>query len=242
MLKRFYLLVFYFGFSLGLQAQDISVDELLDQYFENTGGIDNWKKLNTMRMTGLMSMGGMEFKGVITHARPNKQRVEVDVQGNSIIQAYDGEDAWWINPFQTGPDPQSMPEDVAESILKNEFEDALIDYAEKGYTVELLGTIEIEGTATYEVKLTKENSDVVYYYFDKEYYVPIMQKSEVTSGPMKGQFVETYMSDYQDVEGMMIPYFVEVKIGGSTGQTITLQNVELNPQVDDLFFSRPKKD
>jgi outer membrane lipoprotein-sorting protein len=166
----------------------------------------------------------------------------VGVQGQSIIQAYDGEDAWWINPFQTGPDPQSMPEDVAESMVKNEFEDALIDYAEKGHTVELLGTIEVDGIATYEVKLTKENSDVVYYYFDKEYYVPIMQKTEVTSGPMKGQFVETYMSDYQDVKGMMIPHFVEVKIGGSTGQTIKLQNVELNPQVDDLFFSRPKKD
>lgn len=242
MLKPFCLLVFYFGFNLGLHAQEITVDELLNHYFENTGGIDNWKKLNAMRMTATMSMQGMEFNGVITQARPNKQRIEVDVQGQSIIQAYDGIDAWWINPFQTGPEPQSMPEDEAESMVKNEFEDAFIDYSEKGYTVELLGTSEIEGTATYEVKLTKENSDVVYYYFDKEYYVPVMLKSEVASGPMKGQFIETYLSNYQEVDGMMIPFFTEVKIGGSTAQKITLQNVELNPQVDDLLFSRPKKD
>ncbi|MBD3628578.1 hypothetical protein [Cyclobacterium sp.] len=56
-------------------------------------------------MKGLMHMQGMEFLGVNTQARPNKQRAKVDIQGQSMIQAYDGEDAWWLFPLQTGPDP-----------------------------------------------------------------------------------------------------------------------------------------
>jgi len=223
MLKRLSLLVFLAGFSLTLPAQDISVDELLAHYFENTGGIENWKKLYTMRMKGLMSMQGMEFIGVITQARPNKQRVEVDIQGQSMIQSYDGEDAWWLFPIQTGPDPQAMPAEMAEDMVKNKFEEELIDYAKKGHSVKLLGDIEVEGTSTYEIKLAKNNGEVVFYYFDKESYVPVMQKTTITTGPLKGQFVETYLSDYQEVDGMMIPYFIEVKMNGQTAQKIILQ-------------------
>lgn len=240
MLKRLTLLILLAGFSLALKAQDITVDNLLAHYFENTGGIENWRKLTTMRMKGLMQMQGMEFLGVITQARPNKQRVEVDIQGQSMIQAFDGEDAWWLFPMQTGPDPQSMPTEMAESMVKSNFEGDFIDYAKKGHTLELLGSSEVEGTPTYEIRLTKENGEVVYYYFDKEYFVPVMQKSEVETGPMKGQFIETYLSDYQEVDGIMIPYFTVVKVNGQTVQSITFQEVELNPEVDELIFSRPK--
>ncbi|WP_439482789.1 hypothetical protein [Cyclobacterium plantarum] len=240
MLKRLTLLILLAGFSLALKAQDITVDNLLAHYFENTGGIENWRKLTTMRMKGVMRMQGMEFLGVITRARPNKQRVEVDFQGQSMIQAFDGEDAWWLFPMQTGSDPQSMPTEMAESMVKSNFEGDFIDYAKKGHIFELLGSSEVEGTPTYEIRLTKENGEVVYYYFDKEYFVPVMQKSEVATGQMKGQFIETYLSDYQEVGGIMIPYFTVVKVNGQTVQSITFQEVELNPELDELIFSRPK--
>jgi hypothetical protein len=32
----------------------------------------------------------------------------MDISGPVHEFNYDGEDAWWINPFQTGPDPQSV--------------------------------------------------------------------------------------------------------------------------------------
>jgi outer membrane lipoprotein-sorting protein len=242
MLQRFSLFIFLAGFGLALQAQDITVDQVLENYFEITGGVENWKDLNSMKMTAVMSMQGMEFNGVITQMRPNKQRVEVNIQGQSMIQAYDGEDAWWIFPMQTGPDPQNMPAEMAEDMVKEKFEDEFIDYAEKGHTVEMIGTKEVDGAQTYEIKMTKENGDVVYYYFDTEYFVPIMQKAEVSEGPMKGQFVERYLSDYQEVDGMMIPHFMEVKINGQFTQKITLKEIKLNPELDESIFSRPKKD
>ncbi|MDN3688510.1 outer membrane lipoprotein-sorting protein [Cyclobacterium jeungdonense] len=166
--------------------------------------------------------------------------MEVDFQGQSMIQAFDGEDAWWLFPMHTGPDPQSMPTEMAESMVKSNIEGDFIDYAKNGHTLELLGSSEVEGTPTYEIRLTKENGEVVYYYFDKKYFVPVMQKSEVETGPMKGQFFETYLSDYQEVDGIMIPYFTVVKVNGQTVQSITFQEVELNPEVDELIFSRPK--
>lgn len=239
MLKKLSFLILAFTAAFSLSAQ--SLDEILNSYIENTGGLEKWNSLKTTRMTGKMSMSGFEFSGVISAKTPNKQRVDVDVQGQKLVQAYDGETAWWINPFQTGPDAQPMPEEMAEEMKKEEFENPFINYKDKGHTAELLGEETIEGTVTFKVKLTKKNGDIEVYFFDKEYFVPVMMQSPITTGPTKGQMSETYFSDYQEVEGFMMPFFLEVKIGGESAQKITIEKAEVNVELEDSLFTYPKK-
>ncbi|HMQ91334.1 MAG TPA: outer membrane lipoprotein-sorting protein [Flavilitoribacter sp.] len=239
MLKKLPILMVALTAAFSVSAQ--SLDEILNSYFENTGGLEKWRALETTRMTGKISMGPMEFAGVISSKKPNKQRVEVDVQGQKVVQAYDGTTAWWINPFATGPEAQPVPDEMAEEMKKEEFENPFLDYEKKGSTVELLGEEAVEGTATFKVKLTKKNGDVQTYFFDKEYFVPIMMQASVSSGQAKGQITETYFSDYQEVDGYMMPFFLEVKIGGETTQKITIEKVEVNPPLEDAFFDFPKK-
>ncbi|MBD3628579.1 hypothetical protein [Cyclobacterium sp.] len=74
---------------------------------------------------------------------------------------------------------------------------------------------------TYEIRLKKENGEVVYYYFDKEYFVPVKPRSEAATGLMKGQFIETFLSDYQEGNGIMIPHFTVVSVSGQTVQSLT---------------------
>jgi outer membrane lipoprotein-sorting protein len=245
MIKRITFLCILALSGLALQAQDAevpSVDEILATYFENTGGLEAWKKLNSMKMTGNMSMQGMDFPGTIYQKRPNMQRVEVNVQGKELIQAYDGQTAWWINPFMGSEDPQPMPAEMAEEMTKDQFEDDFIDYAKKGHTVEYVGTEEVEGADCYVLKLTKANGDVEQHFFDMEYMVPIMQRTTVSEGPMKGQASDTFLSDYQEVDGLMVPYFLETKIAGQSIQKITITSIELNNEVEDTMFSMPAKE
>lgn len=239
MLKRLSILAITVVAAFSLSAQ--SVDEILNRYFENTGGLDKWRALKTTRMEAKMSMQGMEFPGIIHSKAPNKQRVEVNVQGKQIVQAYDGATAWWINPFMGSPEAQPMPDEMAEEMINEEFENAFIDYQQKGSTVELLGEEEIEGTMTFKVKLTKKNGDVQFYFFDMEYYIPIMMQVTVASGPAKGQMAETYMSDYREVEGLIMPFQIESKVGGQILQSISIQKIELNINMEDSFFAYPKK-
>ncbi len=226
-------------------AQEISTaDDILDLYFENTGGEEAWKSLKSSKMIGKMNMQGMDFPGTIYAAPPNKQRVEVDVQGMKIIQAYDGEIPWWINPMQGGTEPQKMPEMFAEAMTKQKFESELLNYKDKGHSVELLeDKQEVEGTDCYAIKLTKESGDIETYYFDSEYFIPIMMKTSINSGPQAGAEVETYMSDYQEVEGgLMMPFYIETKMAGQTLQKITMESVEVNLDLEDNLFAFPKKD
>ena len=130
--------------------------------------------------------------------------------------------------------------EMASEMTKEKFEDDFIDYAEKGHTVELLGQTEVDGVMTYELKLTKKDGTEEFHYFEPEYMVPIMQKTIVSEGQMKGQAVEVYMSDYEEHEGLMIPMYIESKMGGATQFSMTVTKVELNPELEETLFAYPK--
>ncbi len=239
MLKKVLFLLVAVVAVVNLHAQ--SVDDIINNYLANTGGAEKWKEVTGTKMEGVMSMGGFEFPGSITEKSPNKQRLDVNVQGKTIVQAYDGTTAWAVNPFQGGDAPQKMSPEEAEQMTKAEFGSPFLNYKEKGHAVELLGKKTIEGAETFEVKLTKKNGDIEYHYFDTEAFVPIMFKSTISSGPMKGQETETYYSDYQDVNGLMFPHFVESKVAGQSFQKITIKKIEVNGNYEDSLFAFPTK-
>lgn len=216
-----------------------SVDEIVAGYLDNTGGADAWRAITSQRSAVRMSMGPMEFTATVTSAMPDRQHIDVDVQGQRLVQAYDGEQAWQINPFAGGTKAQPMSDEEAEQFTRQEFQSPFLDMADKGHSAEVLGTKEVEGTQTYEVKLTKADGDTEFYYFDAEYLVPIMQAMDIAGGPMKGQRAETYLSDYQEVDGLMMPHFIETKIGGNSLQKMTITSIENNVAVDDALFRMP---
>ena len=218
-----------------------TADEIIKNYFENTGGYEKWKSLTSQKATITTAMQGMEFKGTVYSKPPNKMKVEVDVMGTPMIQAYDGTDAWMLFPMQTGPDAQRLPKEQAEAMTEQTFEWPFVDYAKKGHTLALEGKEDVEGAEAYKLKLTKKNGKVQIFYFDAEHYVPIMMEALIESGPAKGQSVQTYMSDYQEVDGLMMPFFTEVKVGGQTAQKVTIQSVTLNEDLSDEMFAMPKK-
>lgn len=222
-------------------AYSQTADEILAKYFANTGGVDKWKAVKTMKMEGTMAIQGFEFPGSITSKAPNKIRVDVNIQGMKLVQAYDGKTAWWINPFASGDEPQPMPEEAAEQLLSQDFESPFLDYAAKGHQVAYDGTAEVEGAPTHVLKLTKKSGEVEYHYFDAENFVPIMSKSQIKSGPAKGQFAFTYMSDYQEVSGLMFPFFTETKMDGQSVQKMTFKTIKINEDYKDDLFDYPVK-
>lgn len=234
-------LVLFCFISLQSTAQDVKVDDIIQNYLKNTGGAENWKKLKSIKMKGKMSMQNMEFPVVLYRMPEKKQRVEIDIQGKQIVQAYDGTDAWMINPMMGSTEPQRMPDEMAGEMKEEVFEDVLIDYKKKGHQAELIGKETIEGAETYKVKFTEKDGDVRYYFFETENFVPIMLRTSIKSGPAKGMNAETYMSDYQEVEGFVIPHYLEVRQNGQVGQKITLETVTFNEQLDPALFAFPKK-
>lgn len=222
-----------------------SVDEIIDNYFENTGGVDAWEELEAIKFTGTANAQGMTIPIELIQTKDGKQRLKIDIQGQEIVQfAFDGETMWTTNfmTMQAEKNDAETTANMKKSSAKS-FPSSFHNYKEKGYTAELLGTETMEGTETFKVKLTMdpvmvdgvETPQVVTYYFDTENFVPIATETEVTQGPMKGQMVKDTQSEYEEVDGLYFPFSMTMG-----GQPITITEIELNPELDDKMFAFPE--
>ena len=232
--------------TISINAQ--SVDEIVGNYLENTGGAENWENVKGVRINASINQMGMEIPIEMVQLK-DKMYTKISIQGQEIKQAvFDGETLWSTN-FMSMKAEKSDQEDVDN--VKNElaeFPDPFLNYKDKGFTVELMGTETVEGSDVFKIKLTKkpmvvdgeEVPNVSIYYFDSENFVPIMVHEEVMSGPGKGMIMESKMSDYQEVEGLYFPFSMTQGVKDQPGQPITIESIELNPSIDDSEFNFPE--
>lgn len=234
------------AFAMPTQAQ--TVDEILSSYFENIGGLEKLKGVEGIKMTAKVNQQGMEIPLEILQLSDGRQMTSINFQGKEIKQGvFDGETLWGHN-FMTMKAEKSDAEATANFKLNaNDFPDAFIDYKEKGYTVELLGTETIDGAETFKIKLVKEpltvdgkqEEDVSFYFFDTENFVPIAVQSEIKSGQGKGMVQEITMSDYQEVDGLYFPFSMTQGVKGQPGSPLTIESIVLNPEVAEGIFAFP---
>ena len=245
-LQNLFLVAIVSLLTISLNAQ--SVDEIVENYLENTGGAENWENVKGVRMNASINQMGMEIPIEMVQLK-DKMYTKISIQGQEIKQGvFDGETLWSTN-FMSMKAEKSDQEDVDN--VKNElaeFPDPFLNYKDKGFTVELMGTETVEGSDVFKIKLTKkpmvvdgeEVPNVSIYYFDSENFVPIMVHEEVMSGPGKGMIMESKMSDYQEVEGLYFPFSMTQGVKDQPGQPITIESIELNPSIDDSEFNFPE--
>jgi len=226
-----------------------SVDEIIDNYFENTGGIDQWRKLKGVKMLAKLSQQGMEIPLEIIQMQGGKQMQIINFQGQSIkAQVFDGEVSWGINMMSQKPEKSDQETTDNLKLDNNDFPDSFMDYKSKGYIAELIGKETVDGTETFKVKLTKEpktidgnkEDDITFYFFDTENYVPIAIQTEVKEGPGKGMIMEITMSDYQEVEGLYFPFSQTQGIKDQPSIPLIIDSIELNPTIDENEFKFPE--
>lgn len=218
-----------------ISAQDLQ--EILDNHFE-TIGQENLLDIKSISAKGKAMQMGMEFPFEMINVRPNKLKMIIDVQGSKIIQAYDGESVWAINPMSGSSEPIDVTGPEADGLMETaDLDGQLWKWEEKGHQLELEGTEEIEGSELFVLKLTKKNGNIDYYYLDPDSYLIIQTKSKTI---MQGSEVETeaIMSNYQDVNGYIMPFTVEQRMDGQTVITIMMEEVEVDREFDDSIFSK----
>jgi outer membrane lipoprotein-sorting protein len=223
-----------------VQAQ--TADEIVERYLETIGGAEKWQSMQSMRVSGNALQMGMTFPFSMISMRPNLTKVTAEVMGKQFIDAYDGKAAWSLNPFMGGPDPQQKTEEESKEAASQSFENDFINYKEKGYRVALEGTEEIEGAECYKLLLVKADGREEHYFIDAETYVPIMQRVYPQTGQLKGQSIESYFSDYQEVDGVLVSFSMEQRVGGQVIMQMVSEKYEFNPEdVKAEAFAFPKK-
>jgi len=231
------------------QAQ--TVDEIIEKYFENTGGKAKWEAVQGLKFTAKVKFGAVELPMTMVQLKDGRQTSSVSLQGMEFHDGvFDGTTLWGTNQMTRKPE-KSDAEATANYKVNagGDFPSPFLDYKRKGYKVELLGKETVDGSETFKIKLTKkpikvdgkETENIEFHYFDTENFVPLIVETEVKSGPGKGMVGQSKLSDYQDVNGLLFPFSLTAGAKGQPGgQTIVFTAIELNPKVEASAFAFPE--
>jgi hypothetical protein len=216
-----------------------SLNEVLDMHFKATGQ-EKLMAVQSFYIKAKASQMGMDLPMEIKIKKPEKFYISIDLQGQKIIQAFDGEKGWMINPMM-GAEPQQLAGDqlVKAREQANMMEGELFNYQAKGHSVELAGKVNVEGKEMYRIKLTTKDGNTNDYFIDAATNLVSKVKSKVSA---QGQTVdvEQVMSDYKTIDGITMAMKIESKTPMGNA-VILMEEVKINEPIDDSIFKQPAK-
>lgn len=222
-----------------VQAQ--TAEELVNKNIEARGGIEKIKAIKSMRITGkLIAGGGFTAATMQENQRPNLVRETFSLQGMTAVTAYDGATGWQIQPFGGKKDPELMGEDdLKDLLLDADFDGPLVDYKEKGNTVEFMGHDVVDGDDALRLKVTLKDGDIIYYFLDPDTYLEIRKEvQEFIRGSVRETVLE--MGSYKPVAGVMYSYSIsQGSKANPAQQTTAVEKIEVNINIDPADFAVP---
>ena len=247
-----------------LTAAKLTAAEIVDRNIAARGGLTKWRAVQTLSWSGKMDAGGnnqryvkipgmppkpaskdpaaqVQLPFVMEMMRPRKSRLEIEFNGQTALQVYDGTQGWKVRPFLNRHDVEPFTADELKVAADQaDLDGELVDHAAKGTKVELEGVEQVEGHDAYKLKLTLKNSQILHEWIDAKSFLEV--KLEGTPRRLDGKYhpVSIFMRDYRAVNGLQIPHLIETSVQGvQRTEKIQIEKVVVNPRLDELRFSKP---
>jgi hypothetical protein len=224
--------------------QPLSAQRIVQKNVAARGGLEVWRKIQTMTLRGHIESNNPTAFGVgfvYELKRGNKTRFELSMQNQKTVRVFDGAQGATIRVKQGHTDVQ--PYTRAEVQAARDWpgmDGPLIDYAAKGSAVALEGTETLEGHPTYRLKVTLASGARQRVWVDAHSFLDFKLARQATDRNGLARTVETYYRNFQSVQDLQIPMTVETPVQGGQGvDRLVIEAVALNPPLDDRDFSIP---
>ena len=254
------------GADSATKSARLSAADIAARNVSARGGLEAWRAIQAMTMTGKMEAGGndrptlampgaskkaarlpaarpkdqVQLPFVMELKRPRKSRIEIKFNGQTAVQVYDGANGWKLRPFLNRHQVEPYTaEEMKAAGLQSDLDGPLVEYAAKGTKVDLEGMEKVEGHDTYKLKLTLKNGGVQHLWVDGQSFLEV--KIEGTPRRLDGKYhaVATYFRDYRPVDGVVVPYIFETAVEGvRQTEKIQLEKVAVNPKLEDSLFAK----
>lgn len=210
-----------------------TADEIIRKHVDAIGGLDKWKNIISMKMTGTMNISGTELPVTVTTLNGKGYRMDMTINGMANYAIITPTSGWMYFPIQGMQKPQALTEDLVKE-GQDQLDvtmDPLIDYKAKGNKVVYLGKDDVEGTECFKLKVTDKGGKETTMYIDAVSYNHIrsVEKSKANG---QEQLSTSNFSNYQKLpEGIVIPMSQDGEDG-----PMTIKTVEINKPVDESIF------
>ena len=258
---------------------NLSATEIADKNVDARGGLQAWRAVQTLSLAGKLGAGGnqratltapvasskssqavpqrpaeeVQLPFLMELKRPHKMRFELEFNGQTALQVFDGAHGWKLRPYlnRRVVEPYTADEMKIAS-MQADLDGPLVDYAAKGTRVELAGMEKVDDRDTYKLKLTMKDGEVKHVWIDSQTFLEAKMEGQPRRLDGVDHPVEVYFRDYRLVNGLQVPYVLETKVL-SVGRTVLglkdppvpvektiLEKVVVNPKLEDTLFSKPE--
>ena len=224
------------------RGQTPTVDEIVAKNLAARGGLDKLRSVQTMKMTGTINVQGMDMPLTVMTKRPNLLFQEMTMQGQRMVSAFDGAKVWAINPM-LGPGPRELTGQQADMIRDQaSFDGPLVNYKDRGDTLEMAGSADLGGAKAWKLKLTRKiGGRSMFIYVDADTGLEKQWSATVDQSGMTID-VDTVMLDYQPTpEGVLVARSMRTLVGGQQQGLLKVLTVEYNVPIEDAAFQMPAK-
>lgn len=212
-----------------------SLDEVLAKHAAAHGGVEKWRAVNSLIITGTQVAFSNSAPFVFEWRRPDSVRYEQSILGQKITVAHNGSATKWIHPILGAAQPADVPEPQGTLARRAvQIESPLVDAAAKGNKVELLGKEEIDGQPALKLKVIRKDGAEETWYLDPESYLEIARFDRTLDLPdPKDRW--TYYSDFRTVNGLVIAHRQDQEYS-IRHVALTVEKVQVNPEIDPGRF------
>jgi hypothetical protein len=215
-----------------------SVDEIVAKNINARGGMAKITAIKTLRATYTSEEDGKPVHLVELHKRPDKLRRNISTGGNTIVFGYDEITAWQLFSSQK-KDASPAPPDLALELKEEaDMDGPLVNYKDKGISLELVGKEKLNGSDVYNLKITLKEGQVRNTYLDARTFLEVKETGSFQAHGKKIGFV-TLFKDYRPVQGVLFPYVIEQTTGDEEAQVTRLQKLEIDVPIADSVFTMP---
>jgi hypothetical protein len=256
----------------GSSQAKLSAAQIVDRNVAARGGLQAWRKVQTLSLEGKMGAGGnqratlhvpiansKEVADTLPHRRaeetqlpfllelqrPRKMRMELQFKGQTAVQVYDGSNGWKFRPYLNRHEFEPFSqEELKIASNQEDLDGPLVDYAAKGTRVELDGTDTVEGRDTYRLKLIEKSGHTFHVWVDAETFLETKIEGQPRTLDGAEHPVEVYYRDYRAVDGLQIPFVLETRVLPVAKNGLGLRDTPVPPEkiVIEKVLVNPKLD
>ena len=233
---RLIALPLVFSTLFGPPVRADEAQKIIDQYLKAVGGSKAVSRLQTLSIDGSVAVIGDAPPGTYTFKakRPNRFYTELRAGGDTLIESYNGKSAW-----HEAADAQIgtlLGHDAVEMEIAAQYYNARLEsLAKRKVGAAYKGESQVRGRAAQELELTYPAGVQWHVFFDPQTHLILEEKAQIAGVPR-----EVYYDDYRAVNGVKVPYKIDLK-RGNDAYSISVTRVGVNEPIGERVFDFPMK-
>ena len=217
------------------ELNQTQLGKILTDYYNNClGGAENWKTINSFKVSAELNTPNGIQTYVSIYKKPNFYKIAISSEETKNIVAFDGNNKW---QKQISGEVWSYPK-IAPNMHRMIHEPELASYllyplqAGKKYQYE--GTVRENNTLCHRISLFTEQGYLIDYYLDIESYCIVVIK--IIDRLMEFSPTLIKYSDHRLLDGVYFANKIEFYIDGQWDSTINIKDITTNVGAAEWMF------